>query len=408
MKKSRKSLNQVNRGSDVFVMEVLMGKERAVLVGVSTLKVAPAQAQEYLLELQRLAETAGAEVVETFLQRVHAFNPATLVGGGKVEEVRLFTEKHEADMVIFDEDLTGSQVRNLEKLLPGIKVLDRTGLILDIFAKHARTAESRLMVETAQMQYMMPRLTRAWAHLSRQVGTGGGTPGIGMRGPGEAQLEVDRRLVRKRIQELKAKLKKIERDRTLQAKHRENIFHVGIVGYTNAGKSSLTNRLTNAGVYVENKLFATLDSTTRKMHLAEGQNIILSDTVGFIRKLPHHLVETFKSTLGVAAHADCILEIIDATATDYMEHIEVANNVLNELLSTAVLRLRVFNKIDIASAERKEELAAAFPEAIQVSALESIGIEEIKTRLLAELALWRSHREQKVIEEQEAAVSWEN
>ncbi|MCL2283726.1 MAG: GTPase HflX [Fibromonadales bacterium] len=384
-----------------------MGKERAVLVGVSTLKVPAAQAQEYLQELQRLAETAGADVVETFLQRVYAFNPATLIGGGKVEEVRLSTERHEADMVIFDEDLTGSQVRNLERSLPGVKVLDRTGLILDIFAKHARTAESRLMVETAQMQYLMPRLTRAWVHLSRQVGTGGSTPGIGMRGPGEAQLEVDRRLVRKRIQELKTKLKKIERDRTLLAKHRENIFHVGIVGYTNAGKSSLTNRLTGAGVYVENKLFATLDSTTRKMHLAEGENIILSDTVGFIRKLPHHLVETFKSTLGVAANADCILEVIDATASDYMEHIEVSSNVLDELLSTAVLRLRVFNKIDAVSAERKEELAAAYPEAVQVSALESIGIDEIKSRLLKELAIWKSGRERKIIEEQEAAVSWE-
>ncbi|MDR1811594.1 MAG: GTPase HflX [Candidatus Fibromonas sp.] len=380
--------------------------EKAILVGISTPKVPPSQAQEYLQELQRLTETAGAEVAEIFLQRVHAFNPATLVGEGKVEEVRLSAERHEADLVIFDEDLSGSQVRNLERRLPGIKVLDRTGLILDIFAKHAKTAESRLMVETAQMQYLMPRLTRAWVHLSRQVGTGGGTPGIGMRGPGETQLEVDRRLVRKRIQELKAKLKKIEQDRTLQAKHRENIFHAGIVGYTNAGKSSLTNRLTGAGVYVEDKLFATLDSTTRKMYL-EGQNIILSDTVGFIRKLPHHLVETFKSTLGVATHADCILEIIDATATDYKEHIKVTSQVLDELLSTSTLRLRVFNKIDAATPERKEELATEYPEAVQVSALENIGIEKIKSRLLGELALWKSHREQKVVEEQEAAVSWE-
>ena len=382
--------------------------EKAILVGISTPKVPPSQAQEHLQELQRLAETAGAEVAEIFLQRVHAFNPATLVGEGKVEEVRLAAERHEADMVIFDEDLSGSQVRNLEQRLPGIKVLDRTGLILDIFAKHAKTAESRLMVETAQMQYLMPRLTRAWVHLSRQVGTGGGTPGIGMRGPGETQLETDRRLVRKRIQELKAKLKKIEQDRKLQAKHRENIFHVGIVGYTNAGKSSLTNCLTGAGVYVENKLFATLDSTTRKMHLAEGQNIILSDTVGFIRKLPHHLVETFKSTLGVAAHADCILEVIDATAPDYKEHLKVTSQVLDELLSTSILRLRVFNKIDAATAERKEELAAEHPEAIQASALEKTGIEEIKSRLLEELARWKSNREQKIAEEQEAAVNWKN
>ena len=354
--------------------------------------------------MQRLAETAGAKVAEVFLQRVQAFNSATLIGEGKIEEVRVALENHDADMVIFDEDLSGSQVRNLEKRLPGVKVLDRTGIILDIFAKRARTAESRLMVEVAQMQYMMPRLTRAWAHLSRQVA---GSPGIGMRGPGEAQLEVDRRLVRKRIQELKLKLKKIERDRALQEKHRKDIFHVGIVGYTNAGKSTLTNRLTKAGVYVEDKLFATLDSTTRKFHLADGQSIIISDTVGFIRKLPHHLVETFKSTLGVATNADCILEIVDSSASDYKEHIEVTRKIMDELVDPSIPRFCVFNKIDAASAERKEELAENYPEAIQVSALESIGIEEIRTRLLKELAKWKSLREQKIIEEQEAAAGWD-
>ncbi len=384
-----------------------MGKEKAILIGVSTPKVPPPQAQEHLQELQRLAETAGAEVAEIFLQRVHAFNPATLVGEGKVEEVRLAAERHEADIVVFDEDLSGSQVRNLEHRLPGIKVLDRTGLILDIFAKHARTAESRLMVETAQMQYLMPRLTRAWVHLSRQVGTGGGTPGIGMRGPGETQLETDRRLVRKRIQELKAKLKKIERDRTSQAKHRENIFHVGIVGYTNAGKSTLTNRFAKAGVYVENKLFATLDSTTRKMHLDEGQDIILSDTVGFIRKLPHHLVETFKSTLGVAANADCILEIIDASASDYKEHIEVTRKILDELVSESVPRFCVFNKTDATSPERNEEIALNYPDAIQISALENTGMEELKKRLKKELNIWSAYRTQKEIEEKKAAIAWE-
>ncbi|MDR3001990.1 MAG: GTPase HflX [Fibromonadaceae bacterium] len=374
-------------------------------MGIATPKVKPLQAQEHLQELQRLAETAGAKVAEIFLQRVQAFNSATLIGEGKIEEVRVALENHDASMVIFDEDLSGSQVRNLEKRLPGIKVLDRTGIILDIFAKHARTAESRLMVEVAQMQYMMPRLTRAWVHLSRQVA---GAPGIGMRGPGEAQLEVDRRLVRNRIQELKSKLKKIERDRSLQEKHRQNIFHVGIVGYTNAGKSTLTNRLTKAGVYVEDKLFATLDSTTRKFHLADGQNIIISDTVGFIRKLPHHLVETFKSTLGVATNADCILEIVDAAASDYKEHIEVSRKILDELVAPSVPRFCVFNKIDAASAERKEELAENYPEAIQVSALESIGIEEIRTRLLKELAQWKSMREQKIVEEQEAATGWDD
>lgn len=377
-----------------------------MLVGISTPKIKPQQAQEHLLELQRLAETAGARVAEIFLQRIHAFNPATVIGEGKIEEVRVALENHEADLVIFDEDLSGSQVRNLEKRLPGVKVLDRTGIILDIFAKRARTAESRLMVEVAQMQYMLPRLTRAWVHLSRQMGLGG-SPGIGMRGPGETQLETDRRLVRKRIQELKKKLKKIERDRALQEDNRRDIFHVGIVGYTNAGKSTLTNRLTKAGVYVEDKLFATLDSTTRKFHLADGQNIIISDTVGFIRKLPHHLVETFKSTLGVATNADCILEIVDSSASDYKEHIQVTNKILDELVDPSIPRFRVFNKIDAADDERKEELSANYPEAIQVSALENFGVEELRAKLMKELALWKSLREQKIIEEQEAAVGWD-
>jgi GTP-binding protein HflX len=380
--------------------------EKVVLVGVAAPRVKLSQAQEHLQELQRLAETAGASVVETFLQRVPAFNAATLIGDGKIEEVRLSLEKHDANMVIFDEDLSGSQVRNLEKRLPNIKVLDRTGLILDIFANHAKTAESRLMVEVAQMQYMMPRLTRAWVHLSRQVGTGGASPGIGMRGPGEAQLEVDRRLVRKRIQELKTKLKKIERDRVNQEKRRDNIFHVGVVGYTNAGKSTLTNRLTKANVYVEDKLFATLDSTTRKFHLADGQDIILSDTVGFIRKLPHHLVETFKSTLGVAARADCILEIVDSSASDYKEHIEVTKKILDELAS-AVPRFCVFNKTDVASAERIEELTANYPDAIQISALENNGMEALKKRLMEELSKWTFRRLQMQAEEKQAATEWE-
>jgi GTP-binding protein HflX len=382
-----------------------MGTEKAILVGIATPNIKTQKAQEHLQELQRLAETAGAEVAEIFLQKVQVFNPATLVGEGKIEEVRIALENHGAGMVIFDEDLSGSQVRNLEKRLPEIKVLDRTGLILDIFAKHARTAESRLMVEVAQMQYMMPRLTRAWVHLSRQVGFGGSSS-IGMRGPGETQLETDRRLVRKRIQELKVKLKKIERDRALQAKRRENIFHIGVVGYTNAGKSTLANRLTSAGVLVEDKLFATLDSTTRKFHLAEGKDIILSDTVGFIRKLPHHLVETFKSTLWVATHADCILEIVDASATDYKEHIDVTRKVLDELLSPSILHLRVFNKVDAIDAKQKQEITECYPEAIQISALENTGMEELKSRLMDELELWKAHRTQKIIEEQETAANW--
>ena len=362
-------------------------KERCVLVGISTPKVRPWLAGEQLAELGRLAETAGAEVAKSFLQRVQNFSPATLIGEGKVHEVKRALEEENAKMVVFDDDLSGSQVRNLEERLPGIKVLDRTGLILDIFAKHAITAESRLMVEIAQLQYMMPRLTGAWTHLCRQH-----NGGIGTKGPGETQLETDRRMIRKRIQELKKKLEKIEDARESQANKRNNIFQVGIVGYTNAGKSTLTNRLTGADVYIEDKLFATLDSTTRKLYL-DGEDIILSDTVGFIRKLPHNLIETFKSTLGVAAHADCILEVVDGSAPDYREHLEVTHQTLENIVSKETPRIRVFNKAEICDEARRTELLQNYPEAIQVSAKENIGMERLRAAFKEQLERWHEKRE---------------
>ena len=362
-------------------------KERCVLVGISTPKVRPWLASEQLAELGRLAETAGAEVAKSFLQRVQNFSPATLIGEGKVHEVKRALEEENAKMVVFDDDLSGSQVRNLEERLPGIKVLDRTGLILDIFAKHAVTAESRLMVEIAQLQYMMPRLTGAWTHLCRQH-----NGGIGTKGPGETQLETDRRMIRKRIQELKKKLEKIEDARESQAVKRSDIFQVGIVGYTNAGKSTLTNRLTGADVYVEDKLFATLDSTTRKLYL-DGEDIILSDTVGFIRKLPHNLIETFKSTLGVAAHADCILEVVDGSAPDYREHLEVTHKTLENIVSKETPRIRVFNKAEICDETRRTELLQNYPEAIQVSAKENIGMERLRAAFKEQLERWHEKRE---------------
>ena len=365
-------------------------RELAILVGVATPKIRPHVATEHLEELQRLAKTAGAEVVQTFLQRVQSYNTATLIGEGKVEEIKTALETHEAGLVIFDEDLSGSQVRNLESRLPGIKVLDRTGIILDIFAKQAVTAESRLMVEVAQLQYMVPRLTHAWTHLSRQAGG----HGIGMCGPGESQLETDRRIISTRIQELKKKLKKIEGARERQADRREDMFQVAIVGYTNAGKSTLTNRLTGANVYVEDKLFATLDSTMRKLHVGEGQYILLSDTVGFIRKLPHHLVDTFKSTLGVASHAHCILEVVDSTASDYKEHLEVTHNVLDGLIDKETPRLLVFNKAESADEHRRTELLENYPNAFQVSAKENIGMESLLERLITEKNLWKAQRQE--------------
>ena len=376
-------------------------KERCILVGISTPKVRPWLAGEQLAELGRLAETAGAEVAQSFLQRVQNFSPATLIGEGKVNEVKRALEEMNAKMVVFDDDLSGSQVRNLEQRMPGIKVLDRTGLILDIFAKHAITAESRLMVEVAQLQYMMPRLTGAWTHLCRQH-----NGGIGTKGPGETQLETDRRMIRKRIQELKKKLEKIEEARENQANKRNDIFQVGIVGYTNAGKSTLTNRLTGADVYVEDKLFATLDSTTRKLYL-DRENIILSDTVGFIRKLPHNLIETFKSTLGVAAHADCILEVVDGSAPDYREHLEVTHKTLEGIISKDTPRLRVFNKAEICDETRRTELRENYPEAIQVSAKENIGMERLKNAFKVQLEAWHKKREaHEAAEKERAEAPW--
>lgn len=377
-------------------IDTALKTERAILVGIATPKVRPWLAQERLEELHRLADTAGAEVAQTFLQRVQAFSPATLIGEGKVKEIKTALETQDATTLIFDDDLSGSQVRNLEERLPGIKVLDRTGLILAIFAKHAKTAESRLMVEVAQLQYLTPRLTGMWTHLCRQH-----NGGIGTKGPGETQLETDRRTIHKRIQELKKKLDKIESARERQAEHRNDIFHVGIVGYTNAGKSTLTNKLTKADVYVEDKLFATLDSTTRKLYVGEGESIILSDTVGFIRKLPHDLIETFKSTLGVASHANCILEVVDATAPDYKEHLEVTHKTLEGIVPAETPRILTFNKTESVDEPRRAELRENYPEALFISAKEGIGVELLKEKLIAQMRVWEAARtkEQKELEQ---------
>lgn len=376
-------------------------REKTILVGVATPTIKPGQAEEHLNELQHLAETANAEVVQVFLQRIQKFNPATFVGEGKVIEIKDALASHDAKMVVFDEELSGSQIRNLEKRLPGTKVLDRTGLILDIFAKRAKTAESRLMVEIAQLEYFMPRLTGAWTNLCRQH-----NGGIGTKGPGETQLETDRRLIRKRILDLKKKLQKIEEARERQAKSRNDVFHVGIVGYTNAGKSTLINRLTKAGVYVENKLFATLDSTTRQFYVGEGNSIILSDTVGFIRKLPHNLVDTFKSTLGVAAHANCILEVIDGSATDYQEHMEVTQRVLDQIIDLKTPRIRLFNKTEAQSEEARTALLESFPDVLHVSAKENIGMDKLKQLLIQKMNDWQEERLAQKEVEKNAPDGW--
>jgi GTP-binding protein HflX len=361
-------------------------QELAILVGVATPKIRPRVAQEHLNELERLVETAGAKVESRVLQKLSRLNPSTLVGKGKIEEIRQLCQIHNISLVVFDEDLSASQARNIERELRDVKIMDRSGIILDIFAKHARTAESRIMVEIAQLNYMLPRLTRAWTHLSRQVG------GIGTRGPGETQLEVDRRLVRNRITELKKKLKKIEKARQAQADRRNSTFHVAVVGYTNAGKSTLTNRMTNAGVLEEDKLFATLDSTTRRLFLAPEKELILSDTVGFIRKLPHHLVASFRSTLSVVDQADMILQMVDSSAVDFEDHLEVTNEVLQELVWEDVPRMLAFNKMDLLDITQQQALKDKYPESIFLSATEKIGLELLKEKLLQELSRWEVQR----------------
>jgi GTP-binding protein HflX len=360
----------------------LQPQEKAILVGVATQKIKSATILEHLAELQRLAETAEAVVVETVMQKMQHYNSSTLIGSGKLEEIRQLCQIHDSKLVIFDQDLTGSQVRNIEKVLEGIKIMDRSGIILDIFARHAKTAEAHIMVEIAQMNYMLPRLTRAWTHLSRQVG------GIGTKGPGETQLESDRRLVQHRVTELKKKLKKIELARATQAERRNSIFHAAIVGYTNAGKSTLTNCLTNAGVLVENKLFATLDSTTRKLYLEQNKPIVLSDTVGFIRKLPHHLVASFRSTLAVAGQANLIIHVIDADAFDFKDHMEVTHQVLSDLVEPEIPRLNVFNKMDRVDSARQGEIEELYPDSVRISAKEEIGLDLLKKRVLEFYNAW--------------------
>ena len=349
-------------------------REKAILVGVATRDVTPKQAKEHLAELGRLADTAGANIVDQVLQRRPTFDPSTLVGTGKAHEIEALVKEHKADLVIFDEDLSGSQAKNLEEIIHA-KILDRSALILDIFARHARTAEAKIQVEVAQLEYSLPRLTGAWTHLSRQVG------GIGTRGPGETQLEVDRRSIRKRISDLKKKLRKVESIRASQREQRGGTFHVALVGYTNAGKSTLMNSLTQAGVEAADRLFATLDPTTRKLWLGSHRESVLSDTVGFIRKLPTGLISSFKSTLSVVAQASFILNVVDISSEDFEEQMEITARILNELGVTEAPRLLVFNKIDLIEPERLGFLREQYPDASFVSAENKIGLEELRDRL---------------------------
>ena len=310
-----------------------------MLVGAPTRDVSQRVLEEHLDELARLTHTAGGEVSSVLRQRIKAPNPRYFIGEGKAQELKDLLHDTGGNLVIFDEELTPAQGKNLEDLL-GVRVLDRPELILDIFATRARSREAKLQVELAQLEYLLPRLRRMWSHLSRIRG------GIGLRGPGEMQLETDRRLIGTRISDLKAKLRDVAKARAVQRKTREGEFRAALVGYTNAGKSSLLKGLSGADLFVEDRLFATLDSATRMVDLGSGHQALVTDTVGFIRKLPHHLIASFRSTLEEAREADLLLHVIDASDPDWEEHREVVHEVLDELELTQRPQLLVFNKID--------------------------------------------------------------
>ncbi len=312
--------------------------EKAILVGIITQNQSEAKLYEYLDELEFLTQTAGGEVVKRFTQKMDKPNPKTFVGTGKLGEIELFVKEHKIDTVIFDDELTPAQQKNLSRLLDS-KVLDRTNLILDIFAQRAQTSYARTQVELAQFQYLLPRLTGMWTHLERQRG------GIGMRGPGETEIETDRRIVRDRIALLKDKIRTIDRQMAVQRSNRGAMVRVALVGYTNVGKSTLMNALGKSEVFVENKLFATLDTTVRKV-VIKNLPFLLSDTVGFIRKLPTQLVESFKSTLDEVREADLLLHVVDISHPEFEDHIESVDQILKDIKSDDKPTIMIFNKID--------------------------------------------------------------
>jgi GTP-binding protein HflX len=321
--------------------------ERAVLIGVTNSNQPASQVEDYLEELAFLTDTAGAVPVKKFIQRLDVPNARTYIGSGKLEEIRQFVISHAIDIVVFDDELTPSQLRNIEKEL-GIRVLDRTNLILDIFAGRAKTAYAKTQVELAQYEYLLPRLAGMWTHLERQRG------GIGLRGPGETEIETDRRIIRTKIANLKEQLVKIDKQMTTQRKNRGKLVRVSLVGYTNVGKSTLMNLLSKSDVFAENKLFATLDATVRKVVIG-NLPFLLSDTVGFIRKLPHHLVESFKSTLDEVREADLLLHVVDISHPGFEEQIGVVNQTLQEIQATDKTTLVVFNKTDAYRFVKKDE-----------------------------------------------------
>ena len=357
---------------------VIKNKEKALLVGVIYGKLDQYKVEEHLKELELLAKTAGADVVGKITQKLSRINPSFFIGSGKAKQIIKQAEELGVSLIIFDDELSPAQIKNYSNLVKNIKVIDRSALILDIFSQHAKTKEAKTQVELAQLEYMLPRLTRAWTHLERQMG------GIGARaGAGETQIEVDRRLLRNRISKLKKELEKIEKERETQSKNRSNEFKVALVGYTNAGKSTLMKTISGADVLIKNQLFATLDTTIRTVKLDNSHKILLSDTVGFVRKLPHHLVASFRSTLKEVIEAELILIMLDASSNEVNEHYNTILNVLKDLGVKRHSYLIILNKIDNENVDKKiSYLKRIFPEAIFISALNKLMIDSLTEKII--------------------------
>ena len=369
-------------------------KEKAILIGLITPDTTPEQVYEYLDELAFLAKTAGAQPIRNFTQRLKHPDTTTFLGKGKIEEVRVYAQEHCIELIIFDDDLSPSQIRNIQKIFENCKIIDRSNLILDIFASRAQTAQSRTQVELAQYEYLLPRLTGMWTHLERQKG------GIGMRGPGETQIESDRRIIKDKIALLKKKLDKIDKQSFTRRKGRADMIRVALVGYTNTGKSTLMNKLAKSDIFAENKLFATLDTTVRKV-VVENLPFLLSDTVGFIRKLPHQLVESFKSTLDEVRESDLLIHVVDISNPNFEDQIKIVNSTIAEIGASNKPMLIIFNKIDAYTYIQKDDddltdvlkenlsledlkkswMANLDSESLFISALNKTNFEQLRERL---------------------------
>ena len=356
----------------------ILNREKALLIGVLINEQNSEILNDHIEELKLLAETAGAIVVGEIYQSIKKINSQYFVGKGKALQIVDQAKELKVKLIIFDDELTPSQIKNFLQLAKEIKIIDRNGLILDIFSKHAKTRESKTQVELAHLEYMLPRLTKQWSHLERQMG------GIGTRaGMGESQIEIDRRLIRQRISKLKKELIQIEKERKIQSKMRNNKYRVSLVGYTNAGKSSLMKCLSGENVYIQNQLFATLDTTIRRVDLDKNHSILLSDTVGFIRKLPHDLVASFKSTLFEVIESDLILIVLDASSNQIKEHMNTINNVLTELESEDIKTMIILNKIDLIKTKKRIKfLKKNYPDAVMISAIDHLRINKLINRII--------------------------